>query len=223
MRRKRLYDASTYHGDPSADDADAIRLIGWAHGDFESAIAGLRADTPEPRLALSGAERRWALDRLAAGTPFNHEIAPTSRFHRLGMAEDSPLFGIVAALGIVGAYGGEARIHCQTPGQAFRYHVDSYGVHIKRMKAGLTPPGARQDDLVRICIAMRPWALGHLYFVGTRQWKWRAGEIVMFDGRNIPHATANLGSAPRYTFQFTGFATDQTKALLAGAPVDIAF
>lgn len=52
--------------------------------------------------------------------------------------------------------------------------------------------------------------------MGTSFMQWRKGDIVWFDWRNMPHASANAGWDPRCLIQITGTTTRITEELLLG-------
>jgi hypothetical protein len=52
--------------------------------------------------------------------------------------------------------------------------------------------------------------------------KWRAGEVHVFDWKNVPHCTANASSHPRAVLQMTGLKTERTREILENSnPLNI--
>lgn len=96
--------------------------------------------------------------------------------------------------------------HFQFPTDVIPFHNDSYDTsHVDD-----------QRDLVKFFIFLEDWKPGHFMQFGTTFLKWKKGDVVYFDWKNIPHATANAGWEPRCMLQVSGVVTDQTKDILAG-------
>lgn len=98
------------------------------------------------------------------------------------------------------------RLHVQMPGQVWTRHID------KLDKFYPTSP----DRVMRIMIQLTDWQPGQFWEFGNFHWRgWRAGDVVTFDWRNVPHCTANAGHHPRVTLQLTGVKTDATHRFLS--------
>jgi hypothetical protein len=97
------------------------------------------------------------------------------------------------------------RIHVQKPGELWNLHIDKLG------KWAPKDP----DSVVRIMIQLTDWQPGQFWEFGNYHWnQWCAGDVVIFDWRNVPHSTANAGHHARVTFQITGVKTAQTEEFL---------
>ena len=97
------------------------------------------------------------------------------------------------------------RLHVQMPGQVWTRHID------KLDKFHPDNPTV----VHRIMIQLTDWQPGQFWEFGNYQWRgWRAGDVVTFDWRNVPHCTANAGHHPRVTLQITGVKTDATHRFL---------
>jgi hypothetical protein len=97
------------------------------------------------------------------------------------------------------------RLHVQRPGQIWNLHLD------KLEKWNPEDP----SKVMRVMIALNDWEPGHFWSYGNYMHSgWHAGDVTTFDWRNLPHATANAGHAPRITLQITGVVTDQTQNFL---------
>lgn len=99
------------------------------------------------------------------------------------------------------------RLHAQHTGQVFNYHIDTFYT---------AWPDVPKDKLIRIGIMLEDWQPGQFYIYGNRVYdRWKAGEVHWFRWQDIPHATANASSYPRYTLQITGIRTELTDKLLS--------
>ena len=97
------------------------------------------------------------------------------------------------------------RLHVQQPGQVWNLHLD------KLEKWHPEDP----SKVMRVMIALNDWEPGHFFSYGNYMHSgWHAGDVTTFDWRNLPHATANAGHAPRVTLQLTGVVTDRTRDFL---------
>jgi len=97
------------------------------------------------------------------------------------------------------------RLHVQWPGQVWTRHID------KLDKFCPEDPGR----VMRIMIQLTDWQPGQFWEFGNYQYRgWRAGDVVTFDWRNVPHCTANAGHQPRITLQLTGARTAGTEKYL---------
>lgn len=106
----------------------------------------------------------------------------------------------------------KACINLQYPGSMKNLHADSLygwfrdaevdpdGVFDKSLKQ---PSGTKK--LHRIFIALSDWQFGWMWQFGHNHWTgWKKGDVVWFDWRNIPHATANAGYSPRPILKISG-------------------
>jgi hypothetical protein len=60
----------------------------------------------------------------------------------------------------------------------------------------------------RLFVALTDWQPGWMFQFGVDHWaNWKKGDVVTFDWRNVPHATANAGFSPRPILKITGFST----------------
>lgn len=95
--------------------------------------------------------------------------------------------------------------HIQYPGEMLNLHID------KQYEMN--------DDasqVARFFIFLEDWKPGHFLQMGTSYIQWRKGDLVHFDWKNIPHASANAGWEPRCLIQLTGTITDKTKDIFLG-------
>ena len=104
--------------------------------------------------------------------------------------------------------------HVQMTGQMFNMHIDKLWDRCPE----------DPERVVRITIMLDDWQPGHFYMYGNCMYdKWRAGDVHIFDWKNVPHCTANASSHPRAVLQMTGLKTERTREILANANKDNIF
>ena len=98
--------------------------------------------------------------------------------------------------------------HIQRPGQILMMHHDIYSAVIRDQDQELA---WKPEKLKRFVIFMEDWRPGHVWSVGNTNWShWRAGECITWNHNDMPHATCNLSSKPRYSVHLTGYLTEKT-------------
>ena len=114
----------------------------------------------------------------------------------------------------------DAEINCQLPGQIKALHFDSCAGWMKknidtiedleidhRNKQPMNTP-----RLHRFLIALQDWQPGWMVQFGAEQWtKWKKGDVITFDWRNVPHSTANASFSNRYLLKITGVMKKKSK------------
>ena len=105
-----------------------------------------------------------------------------------------------------------ARVHIQRLGQVTPFHIDQQMRYARpQWRKRWTESGADKNPLKlrRVLIALTDWDIGHVWQFGNTYYQgYSAGECVVYDWCNMPHATANMGYTPRITLQATGFMDD---------------
>jgi len=106
----------------------------------------------------------------------------------------------------------KACINLQYPGSMASLHADSLSGWLKDASVDLDakfdkalkqPSGSKK--LHRCFVALSDWQRGWMWQFGNEYWSnWKKGDVVWFDWRNIPHATANAGYAPRPILKISG-------------------
>ena len=62
--------------------------------------------------------------------------------------------------------------------------------------------------LHRVFVALSDWQPGWMWQFGHEYWsEWKKGDVVWFDWRHVPHATANVDTAPRDILKISGQST----------------
>ncbi len=130
-----------------------------------------------------------------------------------GMNKDTVIFrknfefqGVFAdMLQEIGLVDSKQAFHIQFPGEMLNLHVD------KQYEMNSDPA-----QVARFFIFLEDWKPGHFVQMGTSFLQWRKGDVVWFDWRNMPHATANAGWEPRCLAQVTGTITERTRDLMSG-------
>lgn len=140
-------------------------------------------------------------------------IAEENDLRNAGMSTDAVIFrkhfefvGIwkkmIDQLGLVDS---KQAFHIQYPGEMLNLHID------KQYEMNEDP-----DRVARFFIFLEDWKPGHFLQMGTSFVQWRRGDLVWFDWRNMPHASANAGWDPRCLIQITGTMTRKTEELFLG-------
>lgn len=104
-------------------------------------------------------------------------------------------------------------VNYQPTGSMVNLHVDTLGCWVigKSEELGSLefdkekrqPVG--HPDLHRVFVALSDWQPGWMWQFGYEYWTdWKKGDVVWFDWRNVPHATANAGYSPRPIIKISG-------------------
>lgn len=104
-------------------------------------------------------------------------------------------------LDVLGLENSKQAFHIQYPGEMLNLHID------KHNELG------DSNQIARFFVFLEDWKPGHFVQMGTSFMQWRKGDIIWFDWKNMPHATANAGWEPRCLFQAVGTITEKTKNL----------
>jgi hypothetical protein len=106
----------------------------------------------------------------------------------------------------------EVKLHTQSPGYCKWMHLDSICSYIRRSKIQTME---EVEKIHRFFVMLTPWEPGHFIIFGNSIFKqWKAGDIVWFDWRNAPHATANAGHHDRQLLRVTGIVNERSQWLL---------
>lgn len=130
-----------------------------------------------------------------------------------GMSKDTVIFRkhfeftgiwkkVIDSFGLVNT---KQAFHIQYPGEMLNLHID------KQYEMNNDP-----SQVARFFIFLEDWKPGHFLQMGTSFIQWRKGDVIVFDWKNIPHASANAGWEPRCLIQLTGTITEKTKELFLG-------
>lgn len=115
-----------------------------------------------------------------------------------------------------------AEINAQHPGQIKALHYDSCAGWIKQnfteWKTSQLDHRAKQprgmERLHRFLVALQDWQPGWMVQFGSEQWtNWKKGDVITFDWRNVPHATANASFETRYLLKITAIKIDKKNDL----------
>lgn len=105
-----------------------------------------------------------------------------------------------------------SRVHIQRLGQVTPFHIDQQMRYARpHWRERWLAAGADKDPLKlrRVLIALNDWDYGHVWQFGNSYYQgYSAGECVVYDWCNMPHAASNMGYTPRITLQATGFMDD---------------
>lgn len=133
-----------------------------------------------------------------------------------------PFFKMLKEIGMYDVH--LSRIHIQRLGQVTPFHIDQQMRYARsHWRKRWIESGADKNPLKlrRILISLVPWDFGHVWQFGNTYYQgYDAGECVVYDWCNMPHATANMGYTPRITLQATGFIDERFDWLLKNGSKD---
>jgi len=123
-----------------------------------------------------------------------------------------PFFNMFKAIGMYDVH--MSRVHIQRLGQVTPFHIDQQMRYARsHWRKRWIDAGADKNPLKlrRVLIALTDWDYGHVWQMGNTYYQgYNAGECMVYDWTNMPHATANMGYTPRITLQATGFMDEET-------------
>jgi hypothetical protein len=196
---------SNYHFDKSIKDEDAYQTCGRFVGDWkdelEEAYKNMASVTwnnrwskhgkKDPRGDLSENEIKDIVD--AGGDP------------DMSMYQGSYVIGpaMQKMIDILGMNDSRPKLHIQVPGEVVTMHIDKhYDVEDGR-------------EARRFLIAMEDWEPGQCMLFGNQLCeRWTAGDIITWEWKDMPHATANCSLYKRPMLAVTGVVTEKTQSIL---------
>ena len=195
---------SNYHFDKSIKDTDSFRKVGRFVGDWkdelEEAYKTMASVTwnnrwhkhgkKDPRGNLSENEIKDIID--AGGDP------------DMTMYQGSYTIGPVMQkmIDVLGMDNCRHKLHIQLTGEVVTMHMDKH----YELDGG---------EARRFLIALEDWEPGQFVVFGNQLCeRWTAGDIITWEWRDIPHATANASLHKRPLLAVTGVVTDTTQDLL---------
>ena len=204
---------SQYHFDYTKKDqpGDWFQVLGRFVGDWSNEL-DLVAQNTKPitwatrkiyrdKYKVSNMLAQEEADLTVSGAPVDLQLTDINDY-----LEDMPM--LMAMGDFFGLENIKRRVHYQLPGQMFNYHIDKLWDRCPE----------DPDRIVRITVNLTDWLPGQFVMYGTGLHShWHAGDIHIFDWKNVPHATANASKAARPTLQLTGLKTDRTREILAVA------
>ena len=195
---------SNYHFDKSIKDEDAYQKCGRFVGDWkdelEESYKTMASVTwnnrwhkhgkKDPRGNLSENEIKDIID--AGGDP------------NVTMYQGSYVIGpvmqkMIDALGMDNC---RHKLHIQLTGEVVSMHMDKH----YELEGG---------EARRFLIALEDWEPGQIMIFGNQLCeRWTAGDIITWEWRDIPHATANASLHKRPMLAVTGVVTEKTQDLI---------
>jgi hypothetical protein len=134
----------------------------------------------------------------------------------------TPFFKMFKEIGMYDVH--MSRVHIQRLGQVTPFHIDQQMRYARNhWRKRWTDAGADKNPLKlrRVLISLTPWDYGHVWQFGNTYYQgYDAGECVVYDWCNMPHAAANMGYTPRITLQATGFMSEKFEWLLDNGSKD---
>lgn len=105
----------------------------------------------------------------------------------------------------------DIKLNRQPPGSCKWSHIDSLVSYIRK---GFVHSMEEFSLVERVFIMLTPWEPGHFISFGNSICQqWQAGDVIWFDWRHAPHATANAGHNPRSLLRITGIMTEESRWL----------
>ena len=196
---------SEWHFDTDIQGEDGIKInfIKFA-GDWKDEIANCEFKQGAPQ-NLSSYLQRLATQELI-------ELGVSTKTQGLRVNVDPILHPkihkMVETFGLENPY---AQILRQMPGEMLPYHIDAICYdNFKRQEVTKMEDVETDDKSIRVFVALEDWCWGHYFLLGNHNWThWKAGDVIWFNWKDIPHGTANCGQVPRLLLKITGRSTDK--------------
>ena len=145
---------------------------------------------------------------------YHHQIAHNEK--RDTHPDSAVFFRMLEAVGMYDVH--QSRVHIQRLGEVTPFHIDQQMRYARpEWREKWIAAGADKNPLMlrRILIALTPWDYGHVWQFGNTYYQgYDAGECVVYDWCNMPHAASNMGYTPRITLQATGFINEKFTNLM---------
>ena len=195
---------SNYHFDKSIKDTDSYEICGRFVGDWKNELeeayntifdvtwAGRWADLgkKDPRGNLAENEIKDIVD--AGGDP--------EQIMYQGSYNIGPV--MQKMIDILGMDNSRHKLHIQYTGEMVSMHMDKH----YELEGG---------EARRFLIALEDWEPGQFMMFGNQVCeRWTAGDIITWEWKDIPHATANASLHKRPMLAVTGVVTEQTEIIL---------
>jgi hypothetical protein len=220
---KKSRDNSDWHFDfsrPPEPGKDSFTKVGTFSGDWLKEIEECnRRATPVNATSLYKGVKEE--ERIKGLSPYEldlvaNKIDPAQENHDRCDATDVEIFDKMAkALGLSNC---TIRYNNQRPGQMTHYHIDDLNSLRLRYPEEYTDWDrfADPDRARRFAIMLEDWRPGQVFQIGNGSWeRWRAGECVTWEWKDLPHGTANFGFWRRPMVQITGAVSDKTNLVLS--------
>ena len=205
---------SNYHFDKHRKDnpGDWYTVLGRFTNTWAQHLEAIKASSRP----MTWENRKYTINRSGPVSPMlaqeEYDIAVGSGDPKMTIVDVIDNFEsypeLVNLVDFFGLEQSKTRLHIQKTGQVFNRHID---------KLDDLYPDQDPEHIVRFAIMLEDWEPGQFYQYGNDMYdRWRAGDCHTFDWWNVPHATANASSYPRYTLQTTGVKTQRTRDIIAG-------
>lgn len=206
-------DVSKWHFDKWRTEPEPFKVFMNIQGDWQKELAKLKYEINVSTLnyGYMGTDHDNIIENDFLDWGYKKEMVQYDRTY-----EVPEVFHRIA--GMLRLEQPDVRIHRQMPGMVAPIHIDTFCSHPIMDKE----PWRDVSMLRRFVIQLTDWDWGHFWAFGNENWQqWRAGDVVYFESRDIPHCTANAGKEPRVTMIVTGWMTDETRALVEGEKVTV--
>ena len=195
---------SNYHFDKSIKDTDSFRKVGRFIGDWkdelEEAYKTMASVTWNNRWHKHGKkDPRGNLAENEIKDIINAGGDPDMTMYQGSYTIGPVIQKMIDALGMDNC---RHKLHIQLPGEVVTMHMDKH----YELDGG---------EARRFLIALEDWEPGQFMMFGNQLCeRWTAGDIITWEWRDIPHATANASLHKRPLLAVTGVVTDMTQDLL---------
>lgn len=114
------------------------------------------------------------------------------------------------------------KFHNQRTGQMIVAHIDNFAGRRERGNSfKVTKIDKNPGIMRRFLVFLDDWKLGQVVQIGNATFtQWHCGDCITWEWQDLPHATANMGWEDRPVLQLTGYQTERTAEVLAGANPD---
>ena len=222
---------STWHFDPKADPQEkTFTVMCKFKGDWEAGVQRALRKCKEHTIGNYRPRNSSQQDKdlhegemmdikRASGKDdvscmYHHQIAHNEK--RDTHPDSAVFFRMLEAVGMYDVH--QSRVHIQRLGEVTPFHIDQQMRYARpEWREKWIAAGADKNPLMlrRILIALTPWDYGHVWQFGNTYYQgYDAGECVVYDWCNMPHAASNMGYTPRITLQATGFINEKFTNLM---------
>lgn len=201
-------EVSQWHFQKTKNDKDPYKVFMGIRGDWQDSLKGLNyeIDVSTLNYGFSGTDHDNIIENDFLSWGYNKEMIQYNRTYKV----PDGLKKIADELHLEHP---DIRIHRQMPGMVAPVHIDTFCSHPVMEEH----PEKDVSLLRRFLIQLTDWDWGHFWDFGNNHWShWKAGDVVYFESRDIPHCTANSGMTPRVTMVVTGWMTEKTIDLVEG-------
>lgn len=94
------------------------------------------------------------------------------------------------------------RVQIEEPGHFYPVHLDRYNLQTTHADQEYNKEEDNKRNKIYI-VMFNDWVRGQMLQLGDNFVKWKAGDVIAFNLRNVPHCTCNVGYEPNFMFIIT--------------------